>query len=82
MWLRCASKKPSGRNSGCASNCRTPTVSCKGEVARRVALQVELERQAATDLLTSLPNRRALAERFPIEAARAQHGRSVVAGDV
>ena len=44
----------------------------QGEVARRVALQVELERQAATDLLTGLPNRRALAERFPIEAARAQ----------
>lgn len=44
----------------------------EGEVARRVALQVELERRAATDLLTGLPNRRALAERFPIEAARAQ----------
>ena len=44
----------------------------QGEVARRVALQVELERQAATDLLTGLPNRRALAERFPVEAARAQ----------
>jgi len=44
----------------------------EGEVARRVALQVELERQAATDLLTGLPNRRALAERFPVEVARAQ----------
>ena len=44
----------------------------QGEVARRVALQVELERQAATDLLTGLPNRRALAERFPVEVARAQ----------
>ena len=44
----------------------------EGEVARRVALQVELERQAATDLLTGLPNRRALADRFLIEVARTQ----------
>lgn len=44
----------------------------QGEVERRVALQVELERLAATDLLTSLPNRRAFAERFPIESTRAQ----------
>ncbi len=42
------------------------------EVARRVALQDELERHASTDLLTGLPNRRALAERFATESARAQ----------
>jgi len=44
----------------------------KDEVVRRVALQGELERQAFTDLLTGLPNRRALAERFATESARAQ----------
>jgi len=44
----------------------------QNEVARRVALQYELERQASTDLLTGLPNRRALAERFAAESARAQ----------
>jgi diguanylate cyclase (GGDEF)-like protein len=42
------------------------------EVARRVALQDELERHASTDLLTELPNRRALAERFATESVRAQ----------
>lgn len=42
------------------------------EVQRRVALQQELERQAATDLLTGLPNRRAFTERFATESARAQ----------
>lgn len=44
----------------------------KEEVVRRMALQGELERQAATDLLTGLPNRRALAERFATESARSQ----------
>lgn len=44
----------------------------RDEVAQRVALQGELERQAATDLLTGLPNRRALAERFATESARAK----------
>ena len=42
------------------------------EVQRRVALQDELERHASTDLLTELPNRRALAERFATESVRAQ----------
>lgn len=41
------------------------------EVDRRVALQAELERLATTDALTGLPNRRVLAERFALEAARA-----------
>jgi diguanylate cyclase (GGDEF)-like protein len=44
----------------------------QSEVDRRVALQAELERLAATDLLTGLANRRVLAERFSLEAARAQ----------
>lgn len=42
------------------------------EVAQRVVLQSELERQALADPLTGLPNRRALAERFALEAERAQ----------
>jgi diguanylate cyclase (GGDEF)-like protein len=42
------------------------------EVARRVALQDELERHASTDVLTGLPNRRALGERFATESVRAQ----------
>ena len=42
------------------------------EIARRIALQEELERQATTDLLTGLPNRRAFVARFTAELARAQ----------
>ncbi len=42
----------------------------QSEVARRVHLQIELERQAATDSLTGLPNRRAFSDRFPLESAR------------
>lgn len=50
----------------------------QGEVMRRVALQDELERQASTDQLTGLPNRRALGARFAIEAARgARSGESL-----
>lgn len=44
----------------------------QNEVDRRVSLQGELERQVSTDLLTGLANRRALAERFATESARAQ----------
>lgn len=44
----------------------------QNEVAWRVSLQGELERQVLTDLLTGLPNRRALADRFATESARAQ----------
>lgn len=50
-----------------------------GEVARRIALQEKLERQAATDLLTGLPNRRVLAERFTAESARAQRSGEALA---
>ena len=43
-----------------------------GEIARRVALQEELEHQATTDMLTGLPNRRAFLARFSAELARVQ----------
>ncbi|MBP7493400.1 MAG: GGDEF domain-containing protein, partial [Rhodoferax sp.] len=42
------------------------------EIARRIALQDELERKAMTDLLTGLPNRRAFLDRLNAELARAQ----------
>lgn len=51
----------------------------QGEVERRVALQQELERQAATDLLTGLSNRRAFTERFATETARAQRSGQALA---
>lgn len=44
----------------------------QGEIARRIALQTELEHQAATDLLTGLPNRRACVTRLTAELARVQ----------
>ena len=42
------------------------------EIARRIVLQNELQRQAATDLLTDLPNRRAFVARLKAELARVQ----------
>ena len=42
------------------------------EIARRIVLQNELQRQAATDLLTDLPNRRAFVARLTAELARVQ----------
>ena len=42
------------------------------EIARRIVLQKELQRQAATDLLTDLPNRRAFVARLAAELARVQ----------
>ena len=49
----------------------------KGEIARRVALEVDLRVQASTDALTGLVNRRAFMERFAHELARSQrHGPS------
>ena len=44
----------------------------QGEVTRRISLEKELAQQAATDPLTGLANRRAFAERFALESARAQ----------
>jgi len=49
----------------------------KAEIARRVALEVDLRVQASTDALTGLVNRRAFMERFAHELARSQrHGPS------
>lgn len=49
----------------------------KAEIARRVALEVDLRVQASTDALTGLVNRRAFMERFTHELARSQrHGPS------
>ena len=49
----------------------------KAEIARRVALEVDLRVQASTDALTGLINRRAFMERFAHELARSQrHGPS------
>lgn len=42
----------------------------QAEVQQRIALQAELALQAATDPLTGLANRRALAERYAADAAR------------
>lgn len=44
----------------------------QAEIARRIALQDELERQATIDLLTDLPNRRAFLGRLTVELARVQ----------
>ena len=44
----------------------------QAEIARRIALQTELEHQATTDLLTGLPNRRAFVARLTAELARVQ----------
>jgi diguanylate cyclase (GGDEF)-like protein len=49
----------------------------KAEIARRVALEVDLRVQASTDALTGLINRRAFMDRFTHELARSQrHGPS------
>jgi len=49
----------------------------KAEIARRVALEVDLRVQASTDALTGLINRRAFMDRFAHELARSQrHGPS------
>ena len=49
----------------------------KAEIARRVALEVDLRAQASTDALTGLVNRRAFMERFAHELSRSQrHGPS------
>jgi diguanylate cyclase (GGDEF)-like protein len=49
----------------------------KAEIARRVALEVDLRVQASTDALTGLINRRAFMDRFAHERARSQrHGPS------
>ena len=49
----------------------------KAEIARRVALEVDLRVQASTDALTGLVNRRAFMDRFAHELARSQrHGPS------
>ena len=44
----------------------------QAEVQQRIALQAELALQAATDPLTGLANRRALAQRYAADAARAR----------
>ncbi len=44
----------------------------EAEVARRTALEAELQRQATTDPLTGLVNRRELNRRFAVELARTQ----------
>ncbi|MGA9395554.1 MAG: diguanylate cyclase [Azonexus sp.] len=59
------------------STVEAESVRLKAEIARRVALEVDLRVQASTDALTGLINRRAFMERFAHELARSQrHGPS------
>jgi diguanylate cyclase (GGDEF)-like protein len=46
------------------------------EIARRTALQAELQRQATTDPLTGLANRREFGRRFVLDLARAERDAS------
>lgn len=46
------------------------------EIARRTALQAELQRQATTDPLTGLANRREFGRRFALDLARAERDAS------